>query len=146
MKRNFTVLMAEDNDHDVLATKRSWKQYNIRNDLRIVRDGEECIDYLLKRNAYQNPEDAPSPGVILLDIKMPKLDGLEVLKFIKSHKELRKIPVVILTTSKAEEDRIASYDFGANAFIQKPVGFLNFAEAIKQINVFWELVELPEMD
>ena len=143
-KKPFVVLMAEDNEHDIVATRRAWKKYNIANPLHIVRDGEECLDYLHQRGKYSEPGSAPRPGILLLDIKMLKMDGLAVLKHIREDAGLRRLPVVILTTSKAEEDRIKSYDLGANAYITKPIGFQNFAEAVRTINLFWELVELPE--
>jgi CheY-like chemotaxis protein len=143
-KKPFVVLMAEDNEHDIVATKRAWKENNIANPLYIVRDGEECLDYLHQRGKYSEPGSAPRPGILLLDIKMPKMDGLAVLKQIREDEKLHRLPVVILTTSKAEEDRLKSYDLGANAYIVKPVGFQNFAEAVRTINLFWELVELPE--
>jgi len=143
-KKPFVVLMADDNEHDIVATRRAWKKYNIANPLHIVRDGEECLDYLHQRGKYSEPGSAPRPGILLLDIKMLKMDGLAVLKHIREDAGLRRLPVVILTTSKAEEDRIKSYDLGANAYITKPIGFQNFAEAVRTINLFWALVELPE--
>jgi CheY-like chemotaxis protein len=143
-KKPFVVLMAEDNEHDIVATRRAWKKYNIANPLCVVRDGEECLDYLHQRGKYSEPVSAPRPGILLLDIKMPKMDGLAVLKHIREDAGLRRLPVVILTTSKDEEDRIKSYDLGANAYVMKPVGFQNFSEAVSTINLFWALVELPE--
>lgn len=141
----FVVLMAEDDEHDVVATKRAWKKHNIANPLYVVNDGEECLDFLHRRGKYTDPAKAPRPGVILLDIKMPKMDGLAVLRHIREDGELRRVPVVILTTSKREEDQLKSYDLGANAFVVKPVGFSNFSEAVRTINLFWQLVELPGM-
>jgi len=143
-KKTFVVLMAEDSEHDIVATERAWKENNIANPLYIVRDGEECLDYLHQRGKYSEPGSAPRPGILLLDIKMPKMDGLAVLKQIREDQKLHRLPVVILTTSKAEEDRLKSYDLGANAYIVKPVGFQNLAGAVRTINLFWELVELPE--
>ena len=143
-KKPFVVLMAEDNEHDIVATRRAWKKYNIANSLYIVRDGEECLDCLHRRGKHSEPGSAPRPGILLLDIKMPKMDGLAVLEHIREDAGLHRLPVVILTTSKAEEDRIKSYDLGANAYITKPIGFQNFAEAVRTINLFWALVELPE--
>lgn len=142
-KQTFVILMAEDDEHDILATKRAWKKNNIFNPLYIVRDGEECLDYLYRRGKYSDPDSAPRPGILLLDIKMPKLDGLAVLKHVRMSEEFRRLPVVILTSSKQEEDRVKSYDLGANAFIVKPVGFDNFSRAVNAINLFWQLVELP---
>lgn len=143
-RHTFVVLMAEDNKHDIIATKRAWKENNISNQLMIVNDGEECLDYLYKRGKYEEEGSAPRPGLLLLDIKMPKMDGLEVLKHIRENKEFHRLPVVILTTSRNEEDRMRSYDLGVNAYIMKPVGFEGLTQAIKTINLFWELVELPQ--
>lgn len=141
--KTFVVLMAEDDEHDILATKRAWKKNNIVNPLYIVEDGEKCLDYLYQRGEYSEPEKAPRPGVLLLDINMPRLSGLEVLKTIRQDPQLKKLPVVMLTTSRDEQDRISSYELGVNAYIVKPVGFDNFADAIKRINLFWQVVELP---
>jgi len=141
----FVVLMAEDDEHDVVATKRAWKKHNIANPLYVVNDGEECLDFLHRRGKYSDPAKAPRPGIILLDIKMPKMDGLAVLRHIRQDGGLRRVPVVVLTTSKREEDQLKSYDLGANAFVVKPVGFSNFSEAVRTINLFWQLVELPGM-
>ena len=143
-KEPFVVLMAEDDEHDIVAIKRAWKKHHVANPLYIVNDGEECLDFLYQRGKYSQPDSAPRPGILLLDIKMPKLDGLAVLRHIREEKVLRHLPVVILTTSKAEEDRLKSYELGANAYIVKPLGFENFSEAVRTINLFWELVELPE--
>ena len=143
-RQPFVVLMAEDDEHDIVATKRAWKKHHVANPLYIVRDGEQCLDYLYRRGKYTDPSSAPRPGIILLDIKMPKRDGLSVLEEIKADESLRRLPVIILTTSKAEEDRVRSYDLGANAYIVKPVGFDNFSLAVRTINLFWQLVELPE--
>ncbi len=140
---SFVVLMAEDDEHDIVATKRAWKKHHIANPLYVVNDGEECLDFLYHRGKYSDPDTAPRPGILLLDIKMPKVDGLSVLEEIRRDGELRRLPVIILTTSKAEEDRLRSYDLGANAYIVKPVGFDNFSGAVRTINLFWQLVDLP---
>lgn len=140
----FTVLMAEDDEHDIVAVKRAWKKHHISNPLYVVNDGEECLDFLHRRGKYSEPGTAPRPGILLLDIKMPKMDGLAVLKQIREDGQLHRLPVIILTTSTAEEDRLRSYDLGVNAYIVKPVGFANFSEAVRTINLFWELVDLPE--
>lgn len=142
-RKPFVILMAEDNEHDIIATKRAWEKYKISNPLYIVTNGEECLDYLYHRGKYSEPSSSPAPGVVLLDIRMPRMDGLTVLEHIRKDKKLHNLPVVILTTSQEESDRMKSYDTGANAYIIKPVGFSNFAEALKKINLFWELVELP---
>ena len=142
-KKAFVVLMAENDENDIIATKRAWKKHHIPNPLYIVNDGEECLDFLHRRGKYSDPSTAPRPGILLLDIKMPKMDGLTVLKHIREDEELRRLPVIILTVSQAEEDRLNSYDLGANAYMVKPVGFENFSEAVRTISLFWELVELP---
>ncbi len=121
-KSRFATLMAEDNKHDIVATKRAWKENNISNPLYIVNNGEECLDYFYQRGKYSELGSAPRPGILLLDIKMPKRDGLEVLKQIKESKEFHSLPVVILSTSKSEEDKMRSYNLGANAYIPRPVG------------------------
>lgn len=143
-KTPYVVLMAEDNKHDVVATRRAWKQHHIKNPLYVVKDGEECLDYLYQRGQYSEPGSAPQAGILLLDVNMPKMNGLAVLQQIRSDEKLRRLPVVVLTTSDLEEDRLKSYDLGANAFIRKPVGFENFSNAMKMTNLFWELTELPD--
>ena len=144
-KEPFAVLMAEDDEHDIVATKRAWKKHHIANPLYIVKNGEECLDFLQRKGRYEEPDSAPRPGILLLDINMPRMDGLTVLKRIREdeNEKLRRLPVVILTTSKAEQDRIRGYELGANAYIVKPVGFENFSDAVKTISLFWQLVELP---
>lgn len=137
-----TVLYVEDNEHDVIATKRAWNNHHITNPLFIVRDGEECMDYLYHRGKYSDPKLAPRPSLILLDLNMPRLDGLGVLKLIRKDESLKHIHVVVLTTSALDEDRIDSYQLGVKGFIRKPVGFENFSLAIRAINIYWELVEL----
>ncbi len=141
----FIALMAEDNKHDIIATKRAWRENHILNTLYVVNDGEACLDYLYQRGEYAEPGTAPRPGILLLDINMPKMNGHEVLNQIRGERAFCNLPVIILTTSKAEEDRIRSYDLGATAYIKKPVGFENLSHAIKTINLFWEMVELPKL-
>lgn len=143
-KDPFLVLMAEDDEHDILATKRAWKKHHIVNPLYIVYDGEECLDFLYHQGKYDTPHAMPQPGILLLDIKMPRMDGLAVLNYIRNDGHLRRLPVIMLTTSEAEEDRLRSYNLGANAYIVKPVGFDNFSKAVRTISLFWQLVELPE--
>jgi CheY-like chemotaxis protein len=145
-RKPLVILLAEDDDHDIVATKRAWKKHNIANTLHIVNDGEECLDYLHQRGKYTEPGSAPRPGILLLDIKMPKMDGLSVLEHVRKDEKLRHLPVIILTTSKAEEDRLRGYNLGVNAYIVKPVGFENFSDAVRAINIFWQLVELPGGD
>lgn len=142
-EKDFVVLMAEDDEHDVMATRRAWKSNRMVNPLYVVNDGEECLDYLHHRGAYADPASSPVPGILLLDINMPKMDGLETLKAIRESRDFKHLPIIMLTTSQAEEDRVKSYALGANAYIVKPIGFENFSAAIRTINLFWKLVELP---
>lgn len=137
-------LMADDDPDDRVLTKSALKESKVLNELHFVEDGEELMDYLKYEGKYTNPEDAPRPSVILLDLNMPKKDGREALKEIKSDPNLRRIPVVIMTTSKAEEDIVRSYDLGANSYITKPVTFERLIELMKTMGQYWvEFVELP---
>ena len=144
-KRNpITILMADDDDEDRMMTKKAWDNSRLANDLRFVEDGEELMEYLGRRGEYADPASSPRPGLILLDLNMPKMHGREALREIKSTPELRRIPIVALTTSKAEEDIFRSYDLGANSFISKPVTFDRLVAIIQQIGTYWfELVETP---
>lgn len=136
------ILMADDDADDRILTKEALEESRVLNELRFVEDGEELMDYLKKRGKYT---DAPRPGLILLDLNMPRKDGREALKEIKADPELRRIPVVVMTTSKAEEDIFRSYDLGASSFITKPVTFDRLVELMKALGRYWvEFVELPE--
>ena len=138
------ILMAEDDSDDRLMTKEALFECRLANDLRFVEDGEELLDYLHVRGQYHDPEKAPRPGIILLDLNMPRKDGREALKEIKADPELRSIPIVVLTTSKAEEDILRSYNMGANSFITKPVSFEGLINVIITLGKYWfEIVELP---
>ncbi|MEH6628417.1 MAG: response regulator [Motiliproteus sp.] len=138
-EQTFVVLMAEDSEHDIIATRRAWRKESIPHPLYIVTDGEQCLDYLYRNGSYSDPKFSPRPGLLLLDINMPKMSGLEVLKKLRADKTFCDLPVVMLTTSKAEQDRMGSYILGANAFITKPIGFENFSAALKHISNFWSL-------
>ena len=136
-----TILMADDDEEDCALTKDAMADARLANSMRFVHDGEQLMDYLNQRGEYA---DAPRPGVILLDLNMPKKDGREALAEIKADPELRNIPVCILTTSSAEEDIFKSYDLGANSFITKPVTFAGLVEALQAWSRYWfEIVELP---
>lgn len=138
------ILLAEDDEEDMQMTLDALKEHRLGNDLRVTRDGEELMDYLRREGSYGNGADAPTPGLILLDLNMPKKDGREALGEIKSDAALRQIPVIVLTTSKAEEDVVRSYDLGVNSFITKPVTFAGLAEAMRVVSEYWfEIVELP---
>lgn len=142
-----TILMADDDPDDRLLTEEALSESRLRNDLRFARDGVELMDYLKRRGAYTAKEAAPRPGLILLDLNMPRMDGREALEEIKSDPDLRRIPVVVLTTSKAEEDIYRTYDLGANSFITKPVSFGGLVEVMRDLGRYWfEIVETPQDD
>ncbi|MFT4563431.1 MAG: CheY-like chemotaxis protein [Gammaproteobacteria bacterium] len=136
--------MADDDHEDRMLTQDAFDESRVANDLRFVEDGQQLLDYLRTMGKFTNSEDAPKPGLILLDLNMPRIDGREALKEIKSDPNLRSIPVVILTTSKAEEDIIRTYDLGSNSYITKPVTFEGLVTVVKAIGQYWTcIVELP---
>lgn len=142
--RPAVILLAEDSPADQELTRRALKDGKVRNDLRIAHDGEEALDYLLHRAKYKDAKSFPRPDLILLDLNMPKLDGRQVLDEIKKNSELKTIPVVVLTTSKQEEDVIRSYNLGVNSYITKPVDMKQFQEVITSLSNYWfEIVVLP---
>jgi CheY-like chemotaxis protein len=139
-----TILMADDDPDDCLLVSKAFKASRLCNDLRFVSDGEELMEYLYQRGKYKDPGQAPRPGLILLDLNMPRKDGREALKEIKADPDLREIPVVVLTTSKDEEDVLKSYGLGANSYITKPVTFEGLVDVVKSLGKYWfEIVELP---
>lgn len=143
-KEPFVILMADDDEDDVLLTQKALLKGKLLNPLQTVPNGEELLDYLLHRGAYTDKASAPRPGVILLDLNMPKKDGREALKEIKVHEDIKDIPVVVFTTSKAEEDIYRSYKLGVNSFITKPVTFEKLIEVMQMIGKYWfEIVTLP---
>jgi CheY-like chemotaxis protein len=138
------ILMAEDDEDDYVIARDVFSDHRIMNELKWVKDGQELLDYLRRKGRYADPKESPDPGLILLDLNMPRKDGREALKEIKSDPKLRRIPVVVLTTSKAEEDVVRSYDLGVNSFITKPVDFQQFVEVVKTLTQYWlQLVQLP---
>jgi CheY-like chemotaxis protein len=138
------ILMADDDPDDRMMAARALKEYRLKNNIRFVEDGEELLDYLHRRGKYAAPASAPRPGLILLDLNMPRKDGREALAEIKADPELRKIPVVVLTTSSAEEDVLRTYGLGVNSYITKPVTFQRLAEVMKALSIYWfEIVRLP---
>ena len=142
--RTITILMADDDPDDCLLVSRAFKTSKLCNDLRFVEDGEELMDYLYQRGKYEKQGRAPRPGLILLDLNMPRKDGREALKEIKEDAGLREIPIVVLTTSKEEEDVLKSYGLGANSYITKPVTFEGLVDVVKSLGKYWfEIVELP---
>jgi CheY-like chemotaxis protein len=139
-----TILMADDDPDDRTLTQEALLDARLINDIRFVEHGEELLDYLRKQGKYAPPADAPRPGLILLDLNMPRKDGRAVLKDIKSDPALRTIPVVVLTTSKADEDVYRSYDLGVNSYIVKPVTFEALVDILQTLGKYWfEIVELP---
>jgi CheY-like chemotaxis protein len=138
------ILLADDDEEDRMLAADAMHASRVTNDLRFVEDGEELLDYLYKRGRFTGPDAAPTPGLILLDLNMPRKDGREALRDIKADPDLRRIPVVVLTTSKAEEDIYRTYDLGANSFITKPVSFEGLVAVMREIGRYWiEIVELP---
>ena len=135
------VLLVEDDPGDELMTREAFEENKVRNELHVARDGEDALDFVYQRNQHAG---APRPDLILLDLNLPKYDGREVLAQIKQDPELRSIPVVVLTTSRAEEDVLRSYRLHANAYVNKPVDFTRFIEVVRQIdNFFVSVVKLP---
>jgi len=138
------ILMADDDEDDILLTQKALQKGKLLNTLYSVRDGEELLDYLFHRGEYADPAKAPRPGIILLDLNMPRKDGREALKEIKTHEELRDIPIVVFTTSKAEEDIYRTYALGVSSFITKPVTFEALIEVMQTLGKYWfEVVTLP---
>ncbi|MBX7172807.1 MAG: response regulator [Pyrinomonadaceae bacterium] len=139
-----TILMADDDPDDRLLVQEAFEENRLMNNLETVEDGEELMDFLHRRGKFV--DTTITPGLILLDLNMPKKSGLEALKEIKSDERLRRLPVVILTTSKAEEDIIRSYDLGVNSFVVKPVTFDSLVELVKDLDKYWfQIVELPKL-
>jgi CheY-like chemotaxis protein len=142
--RPITILIADDDAEDRELAQRGLREARLSNDLRFVCDGEELMDYLLRRGRYADPESSPRPGLLLLDLQMPKRDGFSCLQELRANPALRTLPVVILTTSSAEQDIFKSYDLGVNSYISKPVTFSGLVNAMTAIADYWlRIVELP---
>jgi len=131
------ILLVEDNPDDVDLTLRAFEKNNIANAIFVVRDGAEALDYLFARGAYSGRDRRDIPAVVLLDLKLPKVDGLEVLKQVRADPHVRLVPIVILTSSREEQDRLRGYSLGANSYVQKPVDFERFSEAARQLGLYW---------
>src|SRR5213594_5216798 len=136
------ILLAEDNPKDVELTLTALDEHNLANEVVVVNDGAETLDYLYRRGKYAMRTEI-NPALVLMDLKMPKVDGLELLRTIKGHHDLKTIPVVILTSSREEKDLVESYQLGVNAYVVKPVDFHNFIDAVKQLGAFWALINEP---
>ena len=143
-RESLTILVADDDEDDRSFIRKAWEKARAANNLRFVEDGEELTEYLNHTGRYSDPASAPRPAVILLDLNMPKKDGREALREIKVNPELRRIPIIVLTTSKADEDICRSYDLGANSYITKPVTFGALVDVLQVLGKYWiEIVDLP---
>jgi two-component system response regulator len=141
------ILMADDDEDDRLLARDALAESRLHNDLRFVCDGVELMEYLRREGPFADPARSPRPGVILLDLNMPRMDGREALEEIKAQPDLRRIPVVVMTTSQAEEDVVRSYDLGASSFISKPVTFEGLVRVMRGLGTYWfEIVQLPADD
>lgn len=134
------ILLVEDNPDHVILTKMVFEKYNVANKVYVATDGAEAIDFIYHRGKYNNGNNSPRPGLILLDVKLPKMDGFEVLKQLKGDPEYSSIPVVMLTTSSRDEEIVRGYAEGANSYVTKPVKFSEFAEKVKSIGLYWGLI------
>lgn len=137
MNNDKRILLVEDNPNDELLTIRAFKKSNVLNTIDVVRDGQEALDYLFCEGEFSNRDTEANPQIILLDINLPKIDGLEVLRQLRANEHTSLIPVIVMTTSDEQNDLITSYKLGANSYIRKPVELNNFMEAIKQLGVYW---------
>lgn len=139
-----TLLLVEDNPDDEALTIRALSKYNLANQIVVARDGQEALDYLFGEGPYRERDRGELPQVILLDLKLPKINGLEVLERLRQHPATRHVPVVVLTSSNEEQDLLRSYDLGANSYVRKPVDFEQFLEAARQLGLYWMVLnEVP---
>ncbi len=142
-KTNRNILLVEDNPDDVDLTLRALKQYNVKNEIQVVRDGAEALDYLFATGTYSDRDTTTMPAVVILDLKLPKVDGLEVLQRMRADERTMPVPVVILTSSNEEQDMINGYKLGANSYVRKPVDFTQFVEAAQQLGLYWLVINEP---
>jgi len=143
MDRSALILLAEDNKMDVELTLDAFRENHFNNRIEVVENGEKAVSYLMGEGGYADRDKYPLPGLVLLDLKMPKMDGFEVLKKVKSTPEIRRIPIIILTSSGEEGDRIMGYDLGANSYLVKPVTFDGFLKVVKKVTDYWITLNLP---
>src|SRR5690606_17224381 len=145
-KRTIVILVADDDAEDRMLVNDALEESRLKNNIQFVENGEELVDYLHNRGRFTDKDKYPTPGLILLDLNMPKKDGREALKEIKSDDHLKLIPIVVLTTSKAEEDILRTYDLGVSSFITKPVTFTALVDVMRTLSKYWfEIVELPKL-
>ncbi len=137
------ILLVEDNPSDVRLTRRALQQSHIANPLVVAEDGREALDYLFALGAHEGRDVADLPRLVLLDLKLPRVDGLEVLRQVRANEHTRLVPVVILTSSQEQQDIMAGYDLGANSYVRKPVDFTRFAEAVRTLGLYWLLLNEP---
>jgi two-component system, response regulator len=141
--RDKSILLVEDNPDDEALTRRAFQKNNVGNELVVVRDGAEALDYLFGTGPYGDRDLSRQPQVVLLDLKLPKIDGLEVLRRLRADERTRMLPVVILTSSNEERDLVSGYSLGANSYVRKPVDFSDFTEAARQLGLYWLLLNEP---
>jgi two-component system, response regulator len=145
MQKNKVILLVEDNPVDEELTIRAFERNNIKNTVVVARDGAEALDYMFGTGKHESRGTLEKPQLVLLDLKLPKIDGLEVLKKIREHASTKHTPVVILTSSKEQQDIVKAYDLGTNAYVQKPIDFNEFVSAVQQLGLFWLILnEYPE--
>jgi len=139
------ILLIEDNKDDEILTIKAFRKNNLSNDIMVIRDGEEALDYFSHTGKYNSSEYEELPTFVLLDLKLPKVDGLQILKHIRSDERTKKLPVVVLTTSKEQNDLVMSYELGVNSFVRKPIDFNEFIKAVNQLGMYWLILnEVPK--
>lgn len=136
------ILLVEDNEDDVMLTLRAFKKNNISNEVVVARDGVEALEYLFGTGSYNGRDSDDAPAVILLDLKLPRMDGLDVLRNIRADERTRLLPVVILTSSKEDQDIANGYNLGCNSYIRKPIDFIQFTQAVQQLGIYWLLLNV----